>query len=98
MVHASDIGTREVAYECIEAFADSDYTIGILDVCIPRAYCDMNRPRDKAILGTLDSDFWLPLYDRAQQEIEDSISRSRFCFQLHSMNNFDPLYDWKIES
>jgi hypothetical protein len=87
---------REVARDTLTYFDESKWSIGLLDVRVPRAFCDMNRPRDRAISPILSREKWLPIYDSIESYIDTLLPRVDFVFQLHSMNNFDPILPWRI--
>lgn len=87
--HEADIGMREVAESCMQNLEDLPISIGILEVNIPRALCDMNRPFERAVPPLMDKENWKQIYDDATAEISEILERSRFCLQLHSMCSFD---------
>lgn len=61
----------------------------MLAVEIPRGFCDLNRPRDRAVFPLLDTEKWLSLYDCVSAEIAPIISSARCVLHLHSMNNYN---------
>ena len=96
--HEADIGMLEVAQSCICSLWDTDISIAILVVDIPRAICDMNRSFDRAIPPILDRTKWQSIYDDAASEISAVMNRSKFCLQLHSMCSFDPIISFRFDA
>lgn len=61
----------------------------MLAVEIPRGFCDLNRPRDRAVFPLLDTKKWLSLYDQVMTEMAPIFASSRSVLHLHSMNNYN---------
>lgn len=91
LYHEADIGMREVAFSCMENLPHIPFSIGILEVNIPRWLCDMNRPFERAMPPILDKEQWKDIYNQASDVVFGIIDRSEFCLQLHSMCSFDPV-------
>lgn len=98
LYHEADTGTWEVAHSCVEQYQDMDISIGILEVHVPRAFCDMNRLFATSIPRIMDSQKWKEIYDNLSLEIERVIGKSDFCLQLHSMCSFEPTYRFSLQS
>jgi len=87
--HEADTGVIDIAREALQYL--HDWNVGILTVDVPRAFCDLNRPRELATPESIASPFWDDVYTQAMGEIEEVLARSQSVLQLHSMNNFDPI-------
>ncbi len=96
--HEADIGMREVALSCVKSLGDTDFSIGILEVDIPRALCDMNRPFWRAIPPIMNPESWKQIYDDATTEISEVLTRSKFCLQLHSMCSHDCILPLRLDT
>ena len=67
--HEADTGLREVVSVMMQDFIDSEWSIGILDIAVPRAFCDLNRLRNRACPPILEPEKWLEIYDLIQKEV-----------------------------
>jgi hypothetical protein len=96
--HEADIGMHEVALSCVKSLGDTTFSVGILEVDIPRALCDMNRPFWRAIPPIMNGELWRQIYDDATSEISAVLSQSRFCLQLHSMCSYDCILPLRLDT
>lgn len=87
----ADIGTDIIAEKIYTKFFTTKYKVGIVEVLVPRALCDMNRPKNTAIASILDQVYWWEIYESLYQEIESLLRGARNVLHLHSMNDFEPI-------
>lgn len=98
MYHEADIGMSEVTQSCMASLVDIDFSIGILEVNIPRSLCDLNRPLELAVPPIMNTEKWGNIYSDATIEISEVLSRSKFCLQLHSMCSYDRIQSFQFDS
>lgn len=91
LYHEADTGVYEITDEIKKYFQNSDFSIWILKVEIPRGYCDLNRPLDIAVPKVLQHSFWNNIYKEADEEVRKILKKANFVFQFHSMNSFNPI-------
>lgn len=91
LYHEADTGVMEIVAAMKKHFTDSDYSIGILTVDIPRGFCDLNRVPNVATPEVLEDDFWKKIYTEADIEVMEILKQTEFVFQFHSMNSFNPI-------
>lgn len=96
MYHEADTWVVEVVESMKKYFLDSDFSIWILKVEIPRWYCDLNRPLNIAFSDIFQNFFWEKIYNEALDEVDKIVEKSDFIFQFHSMNSFNPIEKSKI--
>lgn len=98
MYHEADTGILQIMEQYTHLIKNFPYNIAILVADVPRAFCDMNRPIEKAIPEIIRSDFLENIYHTTINETEKIFKKSEYVFQLHSMNSFDMVGEWNFEN
>ena len=98
MIHEADIGALELARACRRSLAtlSPELRVVILEVPLPRAWCDLNRPWDRAVPSILEPEFFRDHYDREiarGYEFHRCASRT---LQLHTMCGRSPIKSWSL--
>lgn len=91
LYHEADTWVNEVINFMEKYFLDSKFKIWVLNVEIPRWFCDLNRPLEIAIPEVFRDKTWENIYKKAEKEVEEIIKKSNFIFHFHSMNGFNPI-------
>lgn len=91
LYHEADTWVNEVINFMEKYFLDSEFSIWVLNVKIPRWFCDLNRPLEIAIPEVFRDKSWEDIYKKAEKEIEEVVEKSDFVFHFHSMNWFNPI-------
>lgn len=94
MLHEADRGTHEVGFLSAESITKVDPYIrcDVLEIHIPRAFLDMNRPKHATTPLFLPKDYWHTLYNETMDTIQRACQQSNYILQLHSMCGYNPLF------
>lgn len=92
LYHEADSWVSEILSAMEKYFLnEKNFKIWVLRVEIPRGFCDLNRPLERAIPNTFRDKYWEDLYEKTQKEVFEILEKADFVFQFHSMNSFNPI-------
>ena len=102
MRHEADRGSSEVVQSAIRKISEknilSHVDISVLEVEIPRGFCDLNRPWERACPEAVNAQVWKSLYEESFFQIENEIAKADHCLHIHSMCSQSPIYKWIWEN
>ncbi len=98
MIHEADIGAPELARACRRSLAhlSPELRVEILEVPLPRAWCDLNRPWDRAVPSILGPKLFREHYDREIARGYEFHRRASRTLQLHTMCGRSPIKSWSL--
>lgn len=94
MLHEADRGTHEVGFLTAESIISNapHMRCDIFEIHIPRAFLDMNRPKDATTPLFLSKNHWNAFYDDIMIHIKNACEQADYVLQLHSMCGYNPTF------
>jgi hypothetical protein len=96
MLHEADRGAIEIAYATRDELllCTPNLSIQIIAVPIPRAFCDLNRPWERAVPLAFDSDTYQSRYIAQVKSDREAHMRAKRAIHIHTMCGWSPVGNW----
>lgn len=96
MLHEADRGAFEISQACLAelALVSPELRVIVQSVSIPRAWCDLNRPWERAVPSALRSEPYQELYQSQLRADYALHKRAKRAVHIHTMCGRSPVMPW----